>query len=452
LPSRSYWPLADDAELAAYGFDDSKALTHERREALFARMGACGKLGYVTHALSSLEISAAMLRRAPVSLNALSHDAAMEMLEAVLAAGVRVEQVFVDTVGDAGWYEKKLGQVFNSGGGGGGGAAGRGWTIDFTVTKRADSLFKVVSAASIAAKVVRDRALPAWVFEEPALAHVTPQAPGPEVLAAAAPAAAAAASGGGSRGGAEEEEEEGVVVAGAKGKAARVEAAPAAAGATAAAAPAAAAKASAGEAGGEDEDEDEEADFAIDLEEDYGEGPAEAPAAAAPAAAAAASSSSSSSSSKGAAKKRPRAAPAPAAPRAVTLHPRSAGSGYPSDPATKAWVGAFFDALFGWPSIVRFSWAPAKDALEKRGVKCVWAGEEGAGGGGVGQAPGQGRLTAFFSATSSGGAGGGGSGGGAGGGGGAAAKGSAGQVPVALRAGAGAGWMRRHYLAPLAAL
>jgi len=41
--------------------------------------------------------------------------------------------------------------------------------IKFVVAKKADSLYPVVSGASIVAKVTRDRALRNWVFDETAL-------------------------------------------------------------------------------------------------------------------------------------------------------------------------------------------------------------------------------------------------------------------------------------------
>ncbi|ODV73374.1 ribonuclease H2 catalytic subunit RNH201 [Cyberlindnera jadinii NRRL Y-1542] len=39
------------------------------------------------------------------------------------------------------------------------------------------------------------------------------------------------------------------------------------------------------------------------------------------------------------------------------------GSGYPSDPKTKKWLVEDVDKLFGWGSVVRFSWGTAKEAL-----------------------------------------------------------------------------------------
>ncbi len=38
--------------------------------------------------------------------------------------------------------------------------------INFTVTAKADSKFKIVGAASVAAKVTRDAWIEGWVFEE----------------------------------------------------------------------------------------------------------------------------------------------------------------------------------------------------------------------------------------------------------------------------------------------
>ena len=42
---------------------------------------------------------------------------------------------------------------------------------------------------------------------------------------------------------------------------------------------------------------------------------------------------------------------------------RTFGCGYPSDPATKAWLQNCYDQVFGFPSIVRFSWSTAKKML-----------------------------------------------------------------------------------------
>lgn len=60
--------------------------------------------------------------------------------------------MYVDTVGDPEKYRRKLRYKFPE--------------IDITVSKKADSLYASVSAASICAKVTRDHVLAHWQFTE----------------------------------------------------------------------------------------------------------------------------------------------------------------------------------------------------------------------------------------------------------------------------------------------
>ncbi|KAF0700726.1 Aste57867_8780 [Aphanomyces stellatus] len=151
----AYWRVKDNETMSAQGFDDSKALSHESRERLFAKIKATADMGYVTRSIPASEISHNMLTRRR-NLNEMSRDAAIEMICAVQKRGVRVAHVYVDTVGDPGWYKNFLTKHFHG-------------TIVFTVEKKADSLFKVVSAASICAKVTRDAAVAQWTYEGPGL-------------------------------------------------------------------------------------------------------------------------------------------------------------------------------------------------------------------------------------------------------------------------------------------
>ncbi|KAJ1610259.1 hypothetical protein OJ253_1285 [Cryptosporidium canis] len=52
------------------------------------------------------------------------------------------------------------------------------------------------------------------------------------------------------------------------------------------------------------------------------------------------------------------------------------GSGYPGDPKTKEFLRQVFDPVFGFPSIVRFSWSTASEIIDKRGYSVMWGGEE----------------------------------------------------------------------------
>lgn len=270
-------------------------------------MKSCGRIGWLVHSITAEEIAEAMLHRVPVSLNALAHDETITMIDSIIRKGVKVTKVFIDTVGIPEAYQSKLQKMFNLGALGGGGTAGRGYPIDFCVSKKADSLYKCVSAASIAAKVTRDAAMRNWVFNEPALKHIT-KADADDAEAAAEEAAAV-----------EYEDEE---------------------------------EAADGEMENAAEDEEEK-------------------------------------SSEPAAKRARSSAEPVTGVKVVSLHPSAAGSGYPGDPLTKAWMQQHMDKVFGWPDVVRFSWAPAKDALAASGVPCEWPAE-------AEEKDKQAKLSAFF--------------------------------------------------------
>lgn len=137
------------------GFMDSKVLTEEKRSALWTAMqdrAANGFIGWDIAVISAEEISKQMLSTNRRSLNALSFDAAIGLIRAVLDRGVNVTQVFVDTVGDAGVYQERLTRLFPQ--------------CACVVAPKADSKYPVVSAASICAKVPRDELTRSWAFLE----------------------------------------------------------------------------------------------------------------------------------------------------------------------------------------------------------------------------------------------------------------------------------------------
>ncbi|XP_074835892.1 ribonuclease H2 subunit A isoform X2 [Carettochelys insculpta] len=148
-----YCPLDKQEELGALKMADSKTLTEAERERLFGRLDrARDFVGWALHILSPNLISTSMQQRAKYNLNSLSHDTAMGLIRHVLDAGVQVTEVFVDTVGPAEKYQEKLKRHFPE--------------LVVTVRPKADSLFPIVSAASICAKVARDRAVKNWRFLE----------------------------------------------------------------------------------------------------------------------------------------------------------------------------------------------------------------------------------------------------------------------------------------------
>lgn len=153
----AYCPLAyHDAELKQIGFADSKALTAERRDALLGSLiSEADHLGWAVRVMSPQDISAGMLRRRPINLNAQSSQATVELIAGVLAAGVDVTEIYVDTVGDPKSYKRLLSSYFP-----------KHPHIKWTVTSKADAIYPIVGAASIAAKVTRDRCIEKWHYAE----------------------------------------------------------------------------------------------------------------------------------------------------------------------------------------------------------------------------------------------------------------------------------------------
>ncbi|KAG7018479.1 Ribonuclease H2 subunit A, partial [Cucurbita argyrosperma subsp. argyrosperma] len=97
-----------------------------------------------------------ILFRVKINLNEIVSRCTLLMgwLQGVLGVGVLLTEVYVDTVGDPEKYRIKLSEKFPN--------------VKFVVAKKADSLYPVVSGASIVAKVTRDRVLRDWALEETA--------------------------------------------------------------------------------------------------------------------------------------------------------------------------------------------------------------------------------------------------------------------------------------------
>ncbi|KAE8037759.1 hypothetical protein FH972_010323 [Carpinus fangiana] len=140
--------------LSSLNFADSKTLKEEKREELFENLKSDESIGWAVDVIDPKELSAKMLKKNKINLNEISHDSAIGLVRRVLNMGVLLTEVYVDTVGDAEKYRIKLSERFPA--------------IKFVVAKKADSLFPVVSGASIVAKVTRDRALREWVLDETA--------------------------------------------------------------------------------------------------------------------------------------------------------------------------------------------------------------------------------------------------------------------------------------------
>lgn len=83
----------------------------------------------------------------------MAHDATIGMIQWVLSTGVNLRYLYVDTVGDSERYQAKLAELFP--------------TLQVVVEKKADATYPIVSAASICAKVPRDKILDRWPCDDP---------------------------------------------------------------------------------------------------------------------------------------------------------------------------------------------------------------------------------------------------------------------------------------------
>jgi len=146
----AYLPIELQHSLLAetHRFDDSKVLTPLVRAKLMRTLCTSGmdlfqNVGWAIKSLSAQDISAGMMRYGgSYNLNAQAMDATIEVIRGVIARGVNVQEIFVDTIGQPAVYQRKLQAIFP--------------TCKVVVEKKADSLFPVVSAASVVAKVTRD--------------------------------------------------------------------------------------------------------------------------------------------------------------------------------------------------------------------------------------------------------------------------------------------------------
>lgn len=147
-----YLPLALSNTLLrqTHHFDDSKVLTPAVRASLMRDLctpstDLHASCGWATACLSARDIGANMLRPDTYNLNAQAMDATVALISGVLARGVNVREIYVDTIGQPAAYQARLERVFPA--------------TSITVAKKADSLYPCVSAASVCAKVTRDAAL-----------------------------------------------------------------------------------------------------------------------------------------------------------------------------------------------------------------------------------------------------------------------------------------------------
>ncbi|CAJ0767240.1 22543_t:CDS:2, partial [Entrophospora sp. SA101] len=148
-----YCPISKYSEISKLGFVNSKTLKEGQREDHFQLIQSNNDIiSWSVRVLSPQDISWNMLKLDKHNLNAQAHETTIQLIQQVLDQGVNLTEIYVDTVGPPDSYQKKLSSNFPS--------------INITVSKKADSKYPIVSAASICAKVTRDHILKKWKFIE----------------------------------------------------------------------------------------------------------------------------------------------------------------------------------------------------------------------------------------------------------------------------------------------
>ena len=138
-------PLSMENDLKKRDFADSKVLTAQQRDDLFRELVEDEQMCCFVDEISAAKISHNMLAPDKVSLNVLAFDSTVGLIQKCLDSGLEVQKVYVDTLGPPKVHEEKLSRAFPG--------------IKFTVAPKADSIYPIVSAASIAAKVSRDKVI-----------------------------------------------------------------------------------------------------------------------------------------------------------------------------------------------------------------------------------------------------------------------------------------------------
>ncbi|CAL5227381.1 g10331 [Coccomyxa viridis] len=148
----AYCPLSMKHALTERSFADSKTLNEEKRDTLFLEIAEDASLGTAVDVLDACILSAQMLASQRESLNVLANNSTFRLIDEVRRRGVNLKEVYVDTVGEAGRHQDRLSERFPD--------------IRFTVCPKADAIYPIVSAASIVAKVTRDKLLREHLYSE----------------------------------------------------------------------------------------------------------------------------------------------------------------------------------------------------------------------------------------------------------------------------------------------
>lgn len=162
----AYHPVGQQDAFSKIGFADSKQLTPQIRDKFFETLENSNDIGFCVTPISAREISSRMFLQQNMelmekdiyrancsgagSLNDIAFIATCDIIREVLKDGtIAIDELYVDTLGPPEKHQARLKTAFPS-------------IPKIIVAKKADSLYPIVSAASICAKVTRDAILMGW--------------------------------------------------------------------------------------------------------------------------------------------------------------------------------------------------------------------------------------------------------------------------------------------------
>lgn len=85
--------------------NDSKQINEKTRDEVFAQFSDLDHIVYGVKIISPTQISAKSYQRKKISLNEISHNAAIELIQGLIDRGIVIGKVYVDTVGPMEKYQ-----------------------------------------------------------------------------------------------------------------------------------------------------------------------------------------------------------------------------------------------------------------------------------------------------------------------------------------------------------
>ncbi|TBU08366.1 ribonuclease HII [Hamiltosporidium magnivora] len=128
-------------------YKDSKLLTPSQRETSFKEIQENNNLSHIYFALHPSYITTEMQNK---SLNEISYIAQINIIKCL--EHLKIRNVYLDIVGPISTHQKRLKTIFPN--------------LNFIIEEKADSKYGIVGAASILAKVTRDKLLINWKFKD----------------------------------------------------------------------------------------------------------------------------------------------------------------------------------------------------------------------------------------------------------------------------------------------